>query len=227
MICGNGLIAQAFASTFDGKYGYSIFASGVSNSREVNVSSFLREKKALTNFIERGHCPIYFSTCSIYDPILLKSPYVQHKLEMEAICSYAESFLIFRLPQVVGKTDNPNTITNFLFNKIRVGSNFELWKNASRVLIDVDDVVSIVNYMIKSMSIHNKVINIAHDFPITVLRIVEIFESIMRVKANYNLIDTGCVYNFDSTAAFKVAQKIGINFDDNYSEKLLYKYYAN
>lgn len=227
MICGNGLIAQAFASNFDGECGYSIFASGVSNSREVNVSSFLREKKALTNFIERGYHPIYFSTCSVYDEILHQSPYVQHKLEMESICSHAESFLIFRLPQVVGRTDNPNTITNFLFNKIRTSSDFDLWKSASRVLIDVDDVVSIINYMIKSMSIQNKVINIAHGFPITVLRMVQIFESILGIKAKYNLIDTGCAYNFDSTAAFKVAQQIGINFDDNYSEKLLYKYYAN
>ena len=227
MIYGNGLLARAFRASFDECCGYSIFASGVSNSLEVKASAFLREKVALIDFIEKGYSPIYFSTCSIYDPFLQKSPYVRHKLEMESICARAQSFLVFRLPQVVGKTNNLNTITNFLCNKIGTASNFGLWKHASRVLIDVDDVVAIVNYMIKNGSIDKSVINIAHNFPITVLQMVEIFESILMVKADYNIIDAGCSYSIDSIAASRVAQQIGINFDDNYSKRLLKKYYAN
>lgn len=225
MIYGNGLIASAFRKKAYRNNRYIIFASGVSNSSENRSSEFLREKNNLLACIDSGHFPVYFSTCSIYDLSLRNSFYVQHKLEMESICKRAKSFLIFRLPQVVGVSSNPNTITNYLFNKISTYSKFELWANVSRVLIDVEDVVLIVNYVIENNLIEKSTINVGHEYPISALEIVEIFESILKVKANYDLVNKGVVYSIDTKFISSITKLIGIEFDSEYSKKLLYKYY--
>jgi nucleoside-diphosphate-sugar epimerase len=227
LIYGNGLIASAFREKSYQNNRYIIFASGVSNSSENRSSEFLREKNNLLACIDSGHSPVYFSTCSIYDLSLKNSSYVQHKLEMESICKRAESFLIFRLPQVVGVSSNPNTITNYLFNKISTYSKFELWTNVSRVLIDVEDVVLVVNYVIENNLIEKSIINVGHEYPISALEIVEIFESILKVKANYDLVNKGMVYSINTKFISNITKLVGIKFDSEYSKKLLYKYYVS
>lgn len=61
------------------------FASGVSNSQNQNHSLFQRETDLLVETLRNNKEKlfIYFSTCSIYDPTLVNSEYVKHKLKIE------------------------------------------------------------------------------------------------------------------------------------------------
>jgi len=85
LIIGNGLIASAFNSNLRNNEDVIIFASGVSNSREVRSDEFFRERKLLVDTLALGKYIAYFSTCSVDDPELLNTPYVAHKKEMEAL----------------------------------------------------------------------------------------------------------------------------------------------
>jgi UDP-2-acetamido-2,6-beta-L-arabino-hexul-4-ose reductase len=226
VIYGNGLIASSLISYFHGDDRYSIFASGVSNSGEKRVEAFSREKNALFKCVEADRFLVYFSTCSLYDTSILDTPYARHKLEMESICANASSYAIFRLPQVVGETLNPYTLTNFLFNSIKNNYRFKIWRNASRVLIDVEDIASIVAYFLDSGIANNSIINIAHLHALPVLDIVKIFESLLGIKANFDFTDEGSFYSIDCSLANNAARKLLINFDDHYTERLIRKYYA-
>ena len=227
MIFGNGLIASALQKYFFDKNDFSIFAAGVSNSNEDNPLAFLREKNALLGCIEAGGFLVYFSTCSLDDSSLPETPYIKHKLDMESICKNSEHYAIFRLPQVVGSSDNPYTLTNFLRNAIANKSKFKVWQNASRVLIDVDDVASIVSYLLEESLVNNSTINIAHRYALPVLEIVAIFEELLGLKANFELIDKGNTYAIDCSLSSEVAIKLSIDFDAQYNKRLIRKYYEN
>jgi nucleoside-diphosphate-sugar epimerase len=225
MIYGNGLIASSLSKVFIDDDIFSIFAAGVSNSSEKRSIEFLREKEKLLRIMDLDKHLVYFSTCSIYDQTLLDDPYVSHKLEMESICKNASLYSIFRLPQVVGRTDNPNTLTNYLFNAISSNSNFKIWLKASRVLIDVDDVASIVAYMLGLRLVNNSTINISHSNSSSVIEIVEIFESLLGIKANYDLINKGASYAIECSVSTDVAKRLLIDFDERYTKRLIHKYY--
>lgn len=226
MIVGSGLIAKAFQSRKSADCNKTvIFASGVSNSSERDVSAFAREKLLLRDTLLKhdGDKIIYFSTCSIEDPELKHSPYCKHKMEMENLVRTSSDFSIFRLPQVVGKTSNPHTLTNFIYNQIKSGCEFKVWLNAKRCLIDVEDVVSIVTTLI-----HRNIdtVNIASPFSISILDLVKIFEMVLEKNANYSIVEAGGAYLIDTDLALSVASSIGVLFDENYVEKVIRKYYA-
>ena len=226
MIIGNGLLAKSFVRNFGDDPEIVIFASGVSNSRETHRDAFLREKHMLSEALGLKKMLVYFSTCSVNDPELVDTPYVNHKIEMEALVSAVQDFTIFRLPQVVGKTQNPNTLTNFLYQKIMSGSSFQVWSHATRNLIDADDVAAIATHLIHSAVANGMTINIACPYFISIPRLVGIFETVLGKKAKYSVVDAGGTYAIDSQLAARVAKQIGINFDDSYIEKLIRKYYC-
>ena len=68
MILGTGLIANAFLSYSEDKE-IILFASGVSNSTEIRMEAFDRERLLLENTCQRAENQllIYFSTCSVSD----------------------------------------------------------------------------------------------------------------------------------------------------------------
>jgi nucleoside-diphosphate-sugar epimerase len=226
MIIGNGLIARAFKSYFDNDSDFIVFASGVSNSSETSLNEFNRERSLLLNAIAENKFLLYFSTCSLYDGELKNSPYVQHKKEMEALVSESRLFVIFRLPQLIGKTENQNTLTNYIFSHIVKGIKFCVWKKAQRNIIDIEDVANIVNYLIRHTNIHNSVINVACSFSISMPTLISIFEKVIGISAKYELIDSGVPYAIDVTRVLEVLPKLGINFDDDYIEKIIRKYYS-
>lgn len=226
MIIGNGLIASAFNSHFRDDPNVIVFASGVSNSREVCIEAFLRERHMLLDALSHEKFILYFSTCSVNDPELLESPYVAHKKEMEAlVCSYKD-YAIFRLPQVVGKTQNPNTLTNYLYKQIMSESPFQVWRHARRNLIDIDDIALIVTHLMRSSIASGITTNIACPFSISIPKLVDIFELALGKKANYTFIEAGGTYSIDSSLATEVAEQVGVNFDDYYIVNLIRKYYG-
>lgn len=226
MILGNGLIASAFNPYFSDDESVVVFASGVSNSRETRTEAFLRERQMLLDAMQRERFLLYFSTCSVNDPELADAPYVIHKKEMEKLVRSTKEHAIFRLPQIVGKTPNPNTLTNYFHRQIVSGTHFQVWRHAKRNLIDIDDVTSIITHFMRN-SLGNRVTeNIATPLSISIPRLVEIFELVTKKKANCSIIDAGGSYSIDSVRTVALADQVGITFDDSYVEAIIRKYYG-
>ena len=227
MIVGNGLIASAFNSHFGTDHRIIVFASGVSNSRENRADVFVREREMLKETLHRNNkFVLYFSTCSVNDPELGDTPYVTHKKEMEEFVRSSKDYAIFRLPQVVGRTSNPNTLTNYLYTQIASGASFQVWRRAQRNLIDVDDVASIVNHLVRTSRAHRITTNIACPFSTYVPQLVEIFEKTLHKTANYTILDAGGAYTIESHLSNEIGKQIGIDFDELYLERLIRKYYG-
>jgi len=169
---------------------------------------------------------IYFSTCSIQDEYLKDSLYVKHKLEMEEIVSTFKKYTIFRLPQVVGMTNN-NTIINFFYNKILNNEKFELLIDSKRNLIDVTDVYKIADYLLNNNLCSNQIISIATPYYMKVFDIVEIMENLMNKKANYNIIQKGSWYkiNIDEILKYKCIYDILDKYNYNHINHIIKKYY--
>jgi nucleoside-diphosphate-sugar epimerase len=226
MLIGKGLLAQAFAPAFETREDMVIFASGVSNSRETAPEAFERERLLLEQALATAPMLVYFSTCSIQDPDLAGSQYVRHKAAMEQlIADTARRMAIFRLPQVVGHTPNPHTLTNYLHRTIEQGDVFHVWSRARRNLIDVDDVAAIACQLLHNGMAEGRVTNIACPYSVPVIELVRIFENVMGQRANYDLVEAGGSYAIDVTEAMQAAKEAGIVIDASYIDKLIRKYY--
>jgi nucleoside-diphosphate-sugar epimerase len=227
MIIGGGLLANAFRGEFFGHDDVIIFASGVSNSKETDEVEFSRERRLLEQYLSLNIPLVYFSTCSVIDEDLKHTAYVQHKLEMESLVKNVDSYGIFRLPQVVGTTKNPNTLINYLYDQISRKKRFQVWTHAERNLIDVEDVAKIVSEILRRGQLTKISINIASPMSTPIVRIVEILEKIIGENAVFDELPIGSYYSIDVNYSMEFSKKIGIKFDANYNENLLKKYYGN
>lgn len=227
MVIGNGMMAKAFSAYRD-RADIIIFASGVSNSKETKEEPFLIEEELLLRTLKekRDGLMIYFGTCSVYDPELMRQRYIRHKLRMEHIIENSGcNYLILRLSNVVGATDNRFTIVNFLLDKIRSGEEFDLWMNSFRNIIDIDDVIKIAGYIIDAGDKYrNEIINIAAPASIKTVELVRIVEEITGKKAVYREVSQGTEYFIDTRASDEICYNIGIVFDDNYIRNTIRKY---
>ncbi len=227
MVIGYGMIANIFNSYRD-KEDIVIFASGVSDSTNVASAAFTREKELVANTLKtnQGKLIVYFSTCSIYDPGLQDSVYVQHKKNVEEyiIANHSPS-LVFRLTNPVGKTTNTNTLVNFFIKNILEKTGFEIWKNATRNIIDIDDMYLICNEIIQQKLFINQIINIANPQNYPVPFIVETIEKHFGVKGNYTISDKGNGPVIDSSLVQPLFQKFNITFDKHYLSEILQKYF--
>lgn len=177
MIIGKGLLAKAF-NEYESDEEIVIFASGVSNSLETSKVAFERERHLLkhTNETYPDKMLVYFSTCSIYDKAVAYRPYVAHKLAMEGLVRAAcHRFLIIRLPNVVGAGGNEHTVLNYLVNSIKQEAEINLWQNATRNILDVEDVFCIVKSIL-TKPMRNKILNIANSNDFLVSEIVKQIE---------------------------------------------------
>lgn len=227
MVIGNGLVAQRF-SQYISDDSFLVFASGVSNSKTKNSDAYIREFDLLKDSIKKNESKIliYFSTCSIYDPYEKDAQYVQHKLQLEAyIKGHVKQFYIFRVSNLVGSSTNPNTVFNFFFNHIKNGVNFDLWVNACRNIIDIDDAYFIIDYIIKQCLFQNQVVNIANPANYSVSTIISAIEAFLNIKSNYIVIKKGICFDVDTTSIQPILQKLSIVFDTDYLKKQLNKYY--
>lgn len=228
MIIGNGMVAKAFKK-YENDDDILIFASGVSNSQEQSDEAFEREKKLLEKTIieNKKRIIIYFSTCSIYDPSMTNSRYVIHKLAMEdMIKKFHSNFYIFRLSQVVGKTNSP-TIINYFYNRIIAKEQFQIWEKSTRNLIDVDDIVRITNRIVNKSILKNNIINIASPYFVKIPYIIQILEKISLKKAKCISLDKGASYDIDISDIKPIISELHLKFDENYLEKAICKYYNN
>jgi nucleoside-diphosphate-sugar epimerase len=198
MVIGSGLMAKTFSSYKDDD-SVLIFASGVANSTTNQPKEFRREfdllKAALADHSEKKL--VYFSTCSIHDPSVNRNPYVKHKLEVEAyLTAHAATYLILRLPNVVGPNGNKNTLFNYLFNAVQTNAAINVWEDAERNLIDKDDVIYIVDHLLREKEA-NKIINVASRLSLKVIDILHVIEQHLDKKARYHLIKKGNPLSID------------------------------
>lgn len=225
MVIGSGLIATQF-KPYEYNYDIVIFASGISNSQETSLNEFNRERKMLEDTIsqyQNKHI-VYFSTCSIYDSSLLDSMYVKHKKKMEMIIAQsARSYNIFRLPQVVGYSNN-NTFINYMFRAICSESKIYIHKNSTRNLISINDVFIFTDFIIKNKLYHNKTINIASPFNLSIYHIVSMLETITSKNAKCMFVDKGCSVNIPIDALSQIELFYQI-FKDDYTYTILDNYF--
>lgn len=227
MVVGNGMMAQAF-SGYAQSTRIVIFASGVSNSLETDPREFSREQNLLAEV--RNANPqallVYFSTCSVEDADRRNTPYVRHKLAMESfLASSPGKWLVFRLPLVIGRGHRGATFAQFLYQKISGGQSFEIWANATRYPIDVDDVLMVAQEFIEIRQISNQRINIAlRSYP--AMEFVRVMEAIAGRKARYLKVDKGAHQEIVCPEVIQLADKFHLDYSDDYLERVLRKYFA-
>ncbi|MFH1533303.1 MAG: NAD-dependent epimerase/dehydratase family protein [Pseudomonadota bacterium] len=229
MVTGSGLVASAFAPAFAARRDVWVFAAGVSNSGCTAPTEFARERarlsKALGQAAEIGTF-VYFGTCSVADPEARATPYVQHKLAMEALARAHPGHLILRLPQTVGRTPNPHTLLNYLYARVSRSEAFTLWRRARRSVIDIADVARIGAALIDAPVRGGDVINIATPFRHPVAEIVQALERAVGKEAVYEIVDRGSEYEIDVSLAARVAEGLGISFGEDYLERVIGKTYG-
>lgn len=132
MIIGNGDIASALKEV--DRDDLLFFASGVSNSNEMRSEEYERELDLLISQDKLKHI-VYFSSLAVFYGDTL---YVKHKRSREIdIKSNFGNYTIIRLGNITWGS-NPNTLINFIRNKIRNKEEFEI-KDEYRYIIDKDE----------------------------------------------------------------------------------------
>jgi len=227
MVIGNGMVARRFES-YKKNDQFLIFASGVSNSKNINPEAYERELTLLQSAIKENpeKILVYFSTCSVYDPGEENSKYVLHKKHIEQLIQKEQKqFYIFRVSNLVGQSGNRNTVLNFYVYHILNGINFDLWTHATRNLIDIDDMHKIADQILKKGAVQNQVINIANTENYSTGEIITAIENLWNTRANYIPIPKGHPFTIDLSETMPIMKELGIHFGKDYLTNLLRKYY--
>lgn len=224
MLIGNGMMAKQFAK-YQSNKDVMIFASGVSNSKEIRVSEFDREFNLLQKVIANNPNKhfVYFGTSSMYDPMARNSPYVLHKLAMEEyVVESCKSYNIFRISQVIGRANNP-TLVNFIIENIISDRMFDVWERATRNLIAINDAYKIVDFMLMNKLNFNQTINIAHSHNIAIVDFIRIVEVVLGKQAKIRLASKGFPFDTIDIHHIKpVIKKLGVDFNEaNYYHKAI------
>ena len=228
MIVGQGLLARAFTARYGTDVDVTIFASGVSNSRESGKDAFARERSLLLPLLDGDTRVVYFGSCaSAASDASADTPYMRHKRAMEQRVAASRNGLVLRLPQVVGITANPNTLTNFLRDRILSGTPFTVWSQAERNLIDVEHVAAIGGRLIDAAGDSDtRVFPVASTDPLPMPEIVRIFERVLGRKANCMAEPKGSPLRIEADHALAIASDLGIRLGPGYAETVIRKYYA-
>jgi nucleoside-diphosphate-sugar epimerase len=225
MIIGNGLIGSAFKLRLLPDE-VLIFASGVSNSKEVNEDLFQRELDLLLTTIKQfpRFKLVYFSTASVMDPNLQDDHYVKHKLRCERlVVTNCKSYLILRVTNVVGKSSNPFTVFNFLSEKIKCEEPFEIWQNGCRNFVDISDLVEItISLLHENIPVNSFIL--ANPYFYSVPEIVERLEIAIGKKANCRAVDKGTCFRPELSETLSFYEKTNFKFHENYLDLMIQKY---
>ncbi|WP_416055646.1 NAD-dependent epimerase/dehydratase family protein [Stenotrophomonas maltophilia] len=227
MIIGRGMVATAFAPAWQDDRQVCILAAGVSNSREQDPAQFEREELLLQNVMATDVARVvYFGSCAVGNPNETESPYLLHKRRMESLVIADPRGRVLRLPQVVGQGGNPGTLTNFLSARISSGEYFEVWRNAERNLIDIDDVCALATHVIRNDERYPKVMSIAAPTSTPMLSLVQAMEDSLGRPGNYCLLDKGTPFMIDTVDCARAANEIGMGFSGDYYKRVIRKYYS-
>jgi nucleoside-diphosphate-sugar epimerase len=229
MIIGSGLLAKSFGIHLKTQDDVCIYAAGVSNSSCTDHREFEREQTRLLDAFRHLPGPVlfvYFSTCSISDPSAQGTSYVEHKTRMETLVKERSRYLIFRLPQVAGRTPNPHTLLNYLFARIIRSERFEIWGYATRNIIDAGDIVRIASDLINVDGACNETINIASTRCYGMLEVVTAMGRVLNHTPIFDIIDRGSSYDIDTSRISASLERCRIYFSNYYLDQVLWKYYG-
>ena len=143
---------------------------------------------------------------------------------MEKIVLSNKNYLIFRLPQLAGDSNNKNTLLNYFYNNIIADKKIYLFSNHTRNIIDVFDVFKITKYFIKK-EYTNTIINVGNDKYFKVVKIIEIMSSYLKKKPKIEIIKIKKNNEVNNINLDLPSKKFNINFDDNYLLRVIKKYY--
>lgn len=126
MIIGRGDLAKAIKD----RKGFIFYCNGVSNRKTLTSYDMGVEVMEVINLPEDSML-VYISTLSIY---YSNSEYTQHKQRMETIIQKNfENYCIFRIGNITWGS-NPNTIINYLKDKIKKKKPYDIRKESRYVL---------------------------------------------------------------------------------------------
>jgi hypothetical protein len=147
------------------------------------------------------------------DPGEANSPYTLHKLQLENIIQKnVERYYIFRVSQIVGQATNPNTVLNFFYYHIQNQINFDIWVNAYRNIIDIDHVFLIIDRILKTGILANRVIHVANPQNYRATDIVAALEEVTGKTACSIPIDKGFNFEIDISLILPVIKELKIDF---------------
>lgn len=223
MIIGNGQLAKAFQKS-KLKDDTCIFASGVSNSSCTDKNQFEREKNLLIDTLKNNSDKkfVYFSSCALSAIEYPKNDYYKHKANMEDIIKeHSNNYYIFRIPQLFGDFILHKTLINFIYKAIEHNHKFNIYDEAYRYVIEINDVQKLVESYLDCDGCLS--VDLANPYRYKVLDIVQIFEKLLRKKANYEIIQKEDKYILDLTSLEKFVKekRIDIDFGEEYLEQKL------
>lgn len=227
MVVGRGLLATTF-SHYAANNNVTIFASGVSNSTTQDPIAFKRELDLLEHHLDSDITLIYFSTISVHDPDLTETPYIQHKRHIEhVIAERCSSYIIFRLPILLGRSGNPHTLCNFIYSQITNHKTITVYKKACRYIIDVDDLKAYLTEMIDSGAYTNSIIDINYNNAISISELIHMYEQTLGIKAVTQEIEKGGCYTTNNTPFLDHLTQNGITIPSDYLAQRILKYYRS
>jgi len=147
--------------------------------------------------------------------------YVEHKRQCEEMVRERGQYLICRLPIVAGVTTNPHTLLNFLHSRIARSEKFDLLPHARRNVIDVVEMGTIVNWLIKDGAC-DETVNVAAPMDYSMREIVSAFESLLQKPALVREHPGGEEPKIDVT---RIADA-PVAWGDDYLGAILWKRYA-
>ena len=177
MIIGNGLIAKSFKKKSKFFKNIIIFASGLSNSKNSNKLEFQRERRLLKKYLKiKTKKLIYFSTLDVFRS--KKTPYIIHKRNVEKILIKKKNTLIVRLPQLIGRSNNKNTLFNFLMFNLKKNKKIKIFINYYRNFVDVLDLVLLIINLNKK-DFNFKILNIFSKKSVKIKYLLNIFNNLV------------------------------------------------
>lgn len=224
MVIGSGLLANNM-SCFGENPEVLIFASGVSNSKETREYEFQREFDLLSSFLDDTKKLVYFSTCGVLYHCSEESPYVKHKKKMEEfIKSSFKNYLICRLPNVVGKSENPHTSFNYFKSRIIEGTEITIEKNTTRYFIDVQDVVETLTPIIIDPVQNQKEFNVCFKTKISIEDFVKLMANEIGEEPRIVVTESGCSIDIENDEFLDLVEPKFKNMSSEYNIQIIKKY---
>jgi nucleoside-diphosphate-sugar epimerase len=240
-IIGSGFLARHLAPLAGSHKGVTVIAAGVSAAGDTPQRAFDREAALLFDVIhecEPGERLVFFSTAStgMYSvpgdepgtedgPVFPATAYGRHKFALEAVLAASGvDYLILRLGHVVGPHQPPHQLLPALARQVQAGD-VRIYRNASRDLIDIRDVVTIVDALLAGAP-ERLVVNVASGVPVPVERIVDRVETLLGTPARHTYVDAPAAAQPVSTRRLRrlVPAVTGMGFGPGYYEGLLDRY---